>query len=464
MDGNRTTDTRINTNFRTLGDTSGGNTELMGLKDTVTKELTSSLEGMGPRTDTIREAFAKRRTLATEGSQAEQELVRMRGTEDIEEQLETNARSLADFADSRTGFTTQVTGLKYIVDSGEKRVRDLRRESESLLLQAKATEAARLDNLIAMEEEAITNARSQYQQLLFGLSGEIRAEEGMQLQREESEFNREMAISTFGLNLEQFAFDQEKFAQEFEFQRERAKQQDAQFELNYLLSRDQFEESKRQFGASYAQRERQIAQEAAAYAAEQNAEVQAEVSTSVGNMALVDNILAKLEKNTGATGPIQGRLPGNRVFKNELAQVANILTLENVEKLKGTLSNTDMEILRGASSVLGQNPEVLKDEDLKYQMQQVRGVFATNAGLEVPVKVLNPVNGEVKMYNFDKNDIQSARMQGFQVEFTDPIAGLVTPEQQFKQNNPAYIGTPGEQVLESREGYQSRTGNRFLSN
>jgi len=145
--------------------------------DNLSKSLSNELEGLGTSADrekSILEKFADRRTLAKEGGGAERELIEGDAKGSITEQLESNSRNLIDFGDRRIGGATNKVALEFIVDTGQKRVRELEKARDSLLLQSKVAEAGRLDNLIAQEEEAITNSRRSFIENLMNIGREGR--------------------------------------------------------------------------------------------------------------------------------------------------------------------------------------------------------------------------------------------------------------------------------------------------
>lgn len=179
------------------------NTRILG---TLSSEL-SNLGSSKSREKTIMQKFADRKTLAGEGGKAERALIEGESQEDITSQLENNARSLINFNEQGRGFATQKVAMDYLADTGKKRIRELEKARDSLLLQSKVAEATRLDNLIAAEEEAITNARTSFVQQLTNIGSEVRNiasfETPEQARRRELEVSKETADYNFDLATKQ---------------------------------------------------------------------------------------------------------------------------------------------------------------------------------------------------------------------------------------------------------------------
>lgn len=139
--------------------------------------LSTSLADLGDFKSTeksILEKFADRKSLAKAGGEAERKLIGNESTDTINSQLENNARSLINFNEGGSGFAKQKVAMEFIVDTGQKRVRELEKARDNLLLNSKVQEASRLDNLIATEQESITSARTNYINSVLNIGKELR--------------------------------------------------------------------------------------------------------------------------------------------------------------------------------------------------------------------------------------------------------------------------------------------------
>jgi len=159
-------------NFRTLGNPN------QGLNDSVNNALGSFVgsNDLGKQEKTIMETFAARAGLAKEGGIADRKLTDSNFAGKIAGQLDANASEYTQASEGRAGFGTQTAAVRMLEDSGGKRVRDLEKQRDELLLQSKVMEAGRLDNLIADEQSAITTARKTWIDNLLMTTAEARAQ------------------------------------------------------------------------------------------------------------------------------------------------------------------------------------------------------------------------------------------------------------------------------------------------
>lgn len=145
--------------------------------DTANKDLGGFMGGdLNNRTKTIMETFASRAGLIKEGGKADRDLNEMNFGEKIEDQLGENARNYTMASEGRSGYGTKTAAVRFLEDSGSKRIKELEKQRDMLDLQSKSLEAGRLDSLIADEQEAITTARTKWITDMLSLSGESRAE------------------------------------------------------------------------------------------------------------------------------------------------------------------------------------------------------------------------------------------------------------------------------------------------
>ena len=136
--------------------------------------LSSDAGNLGKNEKTIMETFAARAGIAKEGGKANRELTNNNFGESIASQLDSNAREYTNAQEGRAGFGTKTAAVKFMEDSGSKRVRDLEKQRDSAILESKVLEASRLDNLIFQEQEAITKARSSWFSSLMDIDNNSR--------------------------------------------------------------------------------------------------------------------------------------------------------------------------------------------------------------------------------------------------------------------------------------------------
>lgn len=132
----------------------------------------------GSQQDTIMDTYAKRRQLATEGAEATAAKLESQYSTDLEDTQASDAAKINTERESQRGFTVNMGALREFVKAGDKRVRDLTKAKDELLLQNKANEASRLDTLLADEQTSITTARNNYLKSLLDLGSEARAVAG----------------------------------------------------------------------------------------------------------------------------------------------------------------------------------------------------------------------------------------------------------------------------------------------
>lgn len=150
--------------------TSGSTTE-----DSVARSLTSAVADFPNQQKTIMEQFAERRALAAQGSRSQEELIRRRADEAIGEAESETGAAYTTEQESGRGFAVNMGVLRNIVNTGDKRVRELERSRDDLLLQNKVAEASRLDSLMVDEQNLISQARRDMIENLKTLGSETRA-------------------------------------------------------------------------------------------------------------------------------------------------------------------------------------------------------------------------------------------------------------------------------------------------
>lgn len=172
----------------------------------LTTDLSKSLATAVPapleaQEKTIQEKFAERRRLAQEASIAERGLIEKQFEEPIEEARRTGEQELIGTREAIRGLVPAsiAATMKFVEEAGRKRIRDLERQRDQLFLANKVAEAGRLDSLIIAEQEAITQARQNYINTIFGLRRELRetaAEERAKLAFETPEQRRQRELQT----------------------------------------------------------------------------------------------------------------------------------------------------------------------------------------------------------------------------------------------------------------------------
>lgn len=158
------------------------NPDMQGLQAGLVKSLTSALpsEPLATTQNTILDKYNQRRALAERGAESQAELIRSQASESIEEQERINKNQLAGELESRRGFATNTALIRDVENTGMKRVRDLEKTRDQLLLQNDAEKASRLDNLIVQEQESISKARTDYLNSLFGITSAMTSVAGFE--------------------------------------------------------------------------------------------------------------------------------------------------------------------------------------------------------------------------------------------------------------------------------------------
>jgi len=183
-------------------------------------------------------------------------------------------------------------------------------------------------------------------------------------------------------------------------------------EREYALSEKKFDEDRRQFGLEHALKSREVAIKESE---KTGTTVQAKGAV-LDNLSLVNEIL----KNPGAiSGILQtGSIPftAGATTENQYKQLKAILSLENRQKLKGSGAISDFEArtLEAASSALGRN---LSESAFKTELNKIKGVFTTSAGLDATVKLTDPKSGKSEVLSAGRLGIEQAIRDGLTVEY-----------------------------------------------
>jgi len=142
-------------------------------------------------------------------------------------------------------------------------------------------------------------------------------------------------------------------------------------------------------------------------------------SDATGGLALVNEIINSpyLDQVFGMKNPLTYWTPGSneQLVKSQRDQLIAMLSLENRSKLKGSgaISDFEAKTLEKAASALNKS---LSDSDAKRVLKQIKGAFATSAGLEASVKVTSP-NGETISATATRDEINQLIAEGNTVEY-----------------------------------------------
>jgi len=141
---------------------------------------------------------------------------------------------------------------------------------------------------------------------------------------------------------------------------------------------------------------------------------------AIAGLDLANNILNSpyINQVFGAKNPFTYWTPGSneQLVKSQRDQLVAMLSLENRAKLKGSGAISDFEArtLEKAASALNKS---LSDKDAKRVLNQIKGAFATSAGLEASVKVTNPSTGESVSATASRDEINQLIAEGNEVEY-----------------------------------------------
>lgn len=307
----------------------------------------------------------------------------------------------------------------------QKAVQDaeLARQQAAQISPAELSTQEDIDKLAESTRKAFTNIQGQPIPLEF-ITGQLASVERRALDLAEPlerKLARLQAARTSSLEASKFAL--ERADKRAEIERKEAEtattqaESRRQFDVNYQLSQEKFEEDKRQFGITTAQKNREIAIDEAKASAEAGGD--SKKSDMLSNLSLVESLLgnSSLGAITGVPAPT-AFLPGTQaqVAKNQYQQIKGILALDKRKLLKGSgqISDYESRVLDQAASALGRN---LSDADFVKELKRIRGVFTTAAGLEAPVKVTNRATGEIIKASASRAEIDQLIAEGNQVEY-----------------------------------------------
>ena len=135
--------------------------------------------------------------------------------------------------------------------------------------------------------------------------------------------------------------------------------------------------------------------------------------------------VTELLSDEGSLGAISGALRTpftNREATNRLLNLKALLTLENIDKLKGSMSDKDLLFIEQAGSIISgsineKGTSNLPTSVLIQELKNIRGMFQLQAGGTVDVEVSAP-GGEPELFeNATREEIDSWFAQGALIDF-----------------------------------------------
>lgn len=176
------------------------------------------------------------------------------------------------------------------------------------------------------------------------------------------------------------------------------------------LANKKFEEDKRQFGAEYALKQKELNQKIS----DASAVSEADKKQAATGISLVNEILAGNPNSITGVGQLLPSITNPSTY-NKYTQLKSVLALGSRQLLKGSGAVSDYEsrTLDAASSALGRN---LSNQDFSKELKKVRGVMSTNAGLDVTVK-LSDSSGNSQKIRTNGAGVYQAIQDGLTVEY-----------------------------------------------
>lgn len=182
-------------------------------------------------------------------------------------------------------------------------------------------------------------------------------------------------------------------------------------EATRVLAEKKFAQDAKEFGMSYAQKEREISQKT-----DEATKVGDDKAIQLlGSAQIVNDIL----KNPGViSGVVQsGSVPftAGATIKNKYEQLRATLALGARGLLKGggAISDYESKVLNQSTSALGRNQT---EEQFTQTLKEIKGILSSNAGLPTSVQVLK--NGAVvDSGDLSREDIYDAIKQGYEISY-----------------------------------------------
>lgn len=374
----------------------------------------------------IMDTFAARKANAKTQGEAERQLTSTIYGGKIEDSAAATAQSFNLEQEARRGFATNTALMREITDTGSKRIRELSRDRDSLLLQSKYSEAGRMDSLIADEQTAITNARKSWLDSFLQLTSaaqsaaaeerarrsfetpEQKRQADAKVAREtaEADFNRTVRSSV--MNLQSLAPDANILSTD-SYDTAVAKYRGSQSYLrNVSKSEKELKAIDANIAQSYASVNASNASAAASRAAANKTDAETRALSSPTDPSSpqspqnILNALVELKNHPGKSmavgvSGLANILPGTpgASFKDKFKTVQSLLALPNLGLLKGAMSDSDRDfIIRAGTSLNTTNSPKDFDKTLdeliaKYQ----KGVEKQNQLLGISAAPAAPATG-----------------------------------------------------------------------
>lgn len=185
-----------------LGRTSSGKNIITGGS---TRSLSSDIGGetaqdylnqyYEPQAKTIMESYEASRGKIGEAAQAGRELIQSQYAGNKMAAEEQGARTIQGEREGSRGFAANTALLRSYADETRKRVSDLERNKNELLLQNKMAEASEVSDLILKEQKALTDARTNFLSEYFDIQTNRRAEEMQGATLEQMDLQNKLALS-----------------------------------------------------------------------------------------------------------------------------------------------------------------------------------------------------------------------------------------------------------------------------
>lgn len=149
----------------------------------------------------------------------------------------------------------------------------------------------------------------------------------------------------------------------------------------------------------------------------------AEAKSSASNTVnAISSILALEDSIGGISGALRTTI-GNKELANRFLSLQSLLTLPNLDKLKGSMSDKDLEFVKAAASVI--NPSIdekgksnLPTDVLIQELKNIRGIFQLQAGVSPTVLIFDPASGETERFtDVSREEVDSWFAEGLLVDF-----------------------------------------------
>lgn len=171
----------------------GNNDEFLA---TLQERLLSGADAVSSSSSNIQKAMRDAMGGISESADASAKRIRLEAGRFKGDILDDADYATQDYAESRSGFATQFTGLRKLVDMTDKRINDIEQRKQELLLQNESNAASQLSALqiemLKFEQESAQNV-----------------------------FNNLLSISSFGLQAQAFKEGQRQFNLNYELDNER---------------------------------------------------------------------------------------------------------------------------------------------------------------------------------------------------------------------------------------------------